>query len=73
MTATATNQRSKLKQKFIFKKKKAAKYYVNGVSGMLCGKTLFFPRFLKKSGRGMGQSPIKSLMQRLGAEPHKIS
>ena len=27
------------------KKKKAAKCRVNGVSGTLCGKTLFFPRF----------------------------
>ncbi len=27
------------------KKKKAAKYRTNEVSGMLCGKTLFFPRF----------------------------
>ena len=57
MTATATNQRSKLKQKFIFKKKKAAKYYVNGVSGMLCGKTLFFLRFLKKAGGVWGRAP----------------
>ena len=35
-----------LKQKpYLIKKKKAAKCRVNGVSGTLCGKTLFFPRF----------------------------
>ena len=31
----------------------------NGVSGILGGKTLFFSHFFQKSGRGLGQSPIK--------------
>ena len=32
----------------------------NGVSGVFGGKKMFFPRFFQKSGRGLGQSPIKS-------------
>ena len=42
----------------LYKKEEAAKYRANGVSGILCGKTLFFPRFFQKSVRGVGQSPI---------------
>ena len=40
----------------------------NGVSGILCGKILFFPRFFQKSGRGLGQSPINPLFRLLVRE-----
>jgi len=45
------------KTKYIYQ---AAKQRTNEVSGMLCGKTLFFSHFFQKSGQGLGQSPINS-------------
>ena len=51
------------------KSEKAAVYRTNGVSGIYSGKILFFPRFFQKSGRGLGQSPIKIPRASFGQHP----